>query len=197
MSSRAEQVPVRTAVTAERARASKPAFEEVLRELRDWLVVQVRALSRRQLDASDVLAIVGDVMWEMQKKYSDYDPERAPVRAWAYGFCRLLVRKHFDEANRDLSRRERYAIERAEASQPNGGSNADERILLRQLLNELDDDVREAVIAKEIGGFTYEEVQALMRASPWRWECSLTTVHNRIQAAKELMRRRLEEARSG
>ena len=188
---------MRAAVTSEGARATKPPLEEVLSELRDWLVVQVRALSRKQLNAADALAIVGDVMWEMQKRYPDYDPERAPVRAWAYGFCRVLVRKHFEGTNRELSRRERFALERAQVSPSNAGSNADARILLRQLLDELDDDVREAVIAKEIGGFTYEEVQALMRASPWRWECSLTTVHNRIQAAKELMRRRLEEARSG
>lgn len=100
-----------------------------------------------------------------------YDAARGPIRFYLFGIARNL--------RRDWQRRERH--EAAWTTERGMASDTDARLDVARAVATLPDDQREALVLREMHGFSYEEIALLC-------EVPVGTVRSRLSRAREALR---------
>lgn len=151
-------------------------------EFHDLMAPMVASVARRMLHDPHLAAeCQQDIMCELWRVASRYDPTRAPARAWAMTIAhrRAVDRVRSEQAARE--RDDRYSVRNGDpVPEPMDDDVVDklhlhdERARVREALDSLSEGQREAIVLAYFGGMTYSEVAAYLGAP-------LGTVKTRIR----------------
>lgn len=141
-----------------------------------------RTARRLGVGESDVSDIAQEVFLVVHRRLDSFE-RRGAVKTWLYGILRRVVSDY-----RRTQRRKPSMVGRAEAIEPDAWSstgktpdqNAEEReamVLVQKLLDELDDDKREAFVLAELEQMTTAEIAEALDLNP-------NTVASRIRAGR-------------
>lgn len=141
-----------------------------------------RTARRLGVGESDVSDVAQEVFLVVHRRLESFE-QRGSVKTWLYGILRRVVSDY-----RRTQRRKPSMVGRVEAVEPDAwpcGANdpaqdAEQREAMRlvsTLLDELDDDKREAFVLAELEGMTTTEIAEALDANP-------NTVASRIRAGR-------------
>lgn len=141
-----------------------------------------RTARRLGVGESDVSDIAQEVFLVVHRRLDSFE-RRGAVKTWLYGILRRVVSDY-----RRTQRRKPSMVGRAEAIEPDAwcssgktpDQNAEEReamLLVQKLLDELDDDKREAFVLAELEQMTTAEIAEALDVNP-------NTVASRIRAGR-------------
>ncbi|HEX7666065.1 MAG TPA: sigma-70 family RNA polymerase sigma factor [Polyangiaceae bacterium] len=141
-----------------------------------------RTARRLGVGESDVSDVAQEVFLVVHRRLDSFE-QRGSVKTWLYGILRRVVSDY-----RRSQRRKPSMVGRAEAIEPDAWSSdesdpaesAEQReamALVNRLLDELDDDKREAFVLAELEGMTTSEIAEALDANP-------NTVASRIRAGR-------------
>ncbi|MGH7282481.1 MAG: RNA polymerase sigma factor [Polyangiaceae bacterium] len=149
-----------------------------------------RTARRLGVGESDVSDVAQEVFLVVHRRLDSFE-HRGAVKTWLYGILRRVVSDY-----RRTQRRKPSMLGRAEAFEPDAWSssgktpdqNAEEReamMLVQKLLEELDDDKREAFVLAELEQMTTAEIADALDVNP-------NTVASRIRAGRACFEAALE-----
>lgn len=151
---------------------------------------EIRAYAARRIGVEHASDIAAETFVAAFRKRDRYDPERASVRTWLYGFATKLIGKHRRSELRALRAMDRVAPdpESEEHEERTAGRLAAEglRGRLAGALAGLSAGDRDVVLLVALAGLSHEEVAAAL-------DIPYGTVGSRLNRA----RRKLREALGG
>jgi RNA polymerase sigma-70 factor (ECF subfamily) len=152
------------------------AYAGLVHRHQDAVYRHVRGLG---LDHDTSLDVVQDAFVKAFDHLGDCR-EKANFKAWLYRICRNLC---FDE-QRNVRRRTTTAMSDLESphalEDPRSGSD-ELKMVLREALDSVPVELRDAFLLKHDAGYTYEEIAKLTEASP-------SAVKMRVHRAREALR---------
>ena len=156
-----------------------PSLEQIYRAHNDFVWRSLRALGVWRPAIDDA---VQDVFLIAHRRLPDYDPHRGTMRAWLFGFARMVSRKHAEKRARHkhnpfvdvpggtsthrLGARPERVIARREAA-----------ALVERFLAGLETDQRSVFFLKEVEGMSAPEIATAV-------DRKLNTVYSRLRLAR-------------
>jgi RNA polymerase sigma-70 factor (ECF subfamily) len=115
---------------------------------------------------------------------------RSSARTWLFAIARRVVVDHI----RAAAARPRTAVtddwqSAADAAQAGGGSRFEDGVVLRHLLDDLEPDRREAFVATQVLGLSYEEAAQVC-------DCPVGTIRSRVARARQDLVSAMAETRA-
>jgi RNA polymerase sigma-70 factor, ECF subfamily len=151
--------------------------DDTARVFREHAAYTWRVLRRLGVRESDVEDVCQEVFLIIHKKLGGFEG-RSSLRTWVYGIC---VRAASDYRKRSFRRNETVTESPPEllsASDPHGETAGRQaRLLLDQIVGELDDDKRAVFVLFEIEELAMAEVATAVG-------CPLQTAYSRLHAAR-------------
>ncbi len=164
--------------------APRPHFDEVYEREFDFVW---RNLRRLGIDEANLRDVAQDVFVVIHRRLPEFEG-RAPLRSWVYSIITRTARQYRRGRRRkdlgDPTEPDELADGRTQNPQQHAESNQEMRRLL-ELLDQLDDDKREAFILSDLEEMTVPEIAAAL-------EVNLNTVYSRVRAARRELRAELE-----
>ena len=174
------------------AGGSREAFDELVRRYQGQMVNLARAMTASDVDADDLAQEAFVRAW---RSISAFRSESA-FRTWLYGVALNVIRTHRGRRSR-LRRifwtppadrtRDTDPVERASEDDGIEGPMAMRQVIDRALAT-LPDDMREAVVLRDVQGLDYREIAAALGVP-------IGTVESRIFRARQRLRPLLEPLR--
>ncbi len=163
-----------------------PAFEHVYREHVRFVWRTVRRLGVREPDVEDVCQRVFEIVHRQLPGFRG----EARLTTWLFEIVRRVVSDHRRSAyerRRDLHAPEEIGLA---ATQEGAVGMSEARVLLDQLIEELDEDKRIVFVMCELEGMAVKEVAEMIDAP-------LQTVYSRLHAARERLERGVRRIAEG
>jgi RNA polymerase sigma-70 factor (ECF subfamily) len=145
------------------ARGDQSAFEQVY----DQLSGPVFGLVQRVLrDPAQSEEVAQEVLVELWRTATRYQPERGSVRTWAMtlAHCRAVDRVRSVQASAERAQRVAGEVDRPFDVVSDEVGNRMEREQVRRCMDTLTELQRESVVMAYYGGYTYREVAQLLDA---------------------------------
>lgn len=172
----------RLALTSAESQPGPPPFEQLYEEHFSFVWRNLRRLGVLEANLGDAAQ---DVFLVIHRRLPEFEP-RGALRSWVYSIVLRVARQHRRLARRKPTRELPPENEWSDPNQVGPEQDAAERQGLAQLigmLEQLDDDKREAFVLAELEGLSAPEISAILGVN-------VNTVYARIRAA----RKRLEAA---
>lgn len=154
----------------------RPSVEEVYEREFDFVWRNLRRLGVAETALRDAAQ---DVFVVVHRRIAEFEG-RSPLKSWLYSIVTRVARDHRRGVRRkhlgQTEEADTVVDEREPGPQRSAERNQDLRVLL-ELLNQLDDDKREAFILSDLEEMSAPEIAAAVGAN-------LNTVYSRIRAAR-------------
>ncbi|MEO8550451.1 MAG: sigma-70 family RNA polymerase sigma factor [Kofleriaceae bacterium] len=163
-----------------------PAFEHVYREHVRFVWRTVRRLGVRDVDVEDVCQRVFEIVHRQLPEFRG----DAKLTTWLFGIVRRVVADHRRSAYEQRRELHEEVEVVAAAGQERLVAEREARVLLDQLLDELDEDKRVVFVLCDLDGMAVKEVAELVDAP-------VQTVYSRLHAAREKLERGVRRIAGG
>ena len=171
-------------------RGSREAFDQLVRQCQDRLYTGIRQIVHCPEEAED---IVQETFVQAYLKIDTFEG-RSRFFTWLYRIAINTAKNHLVSAGRrpayydlDLQDPEQYEVfaKLKDLDTPEGLTLSEEiRQTVNKAIYDLPEDLRTAILLREIEGMSYEEIAQTM-------ECPVGTVRSRIFRARESIDKRI------
>jgi RNA polymerase sigma-70 factor (ECF subfamily) len=163
-------------ITAAQA-GDKQAFAQIIREHHPRVILLCRSMLQNNAAADDAAQ---EVFIKVYNRLRSFDG-RSELATWLH----RIAANHCIDALRKLAREKTQSLGEVEITDKGQGAAAvDAKYEVEDLLKDLPEAQRTAIILREIQGFSYEEIAQTL-------DCSLDSVKARLRRAREEMAKKM------